>query len=283
MTSTQSPSDSSGPSNRATLIVAVVALLFSVMPVLFWHQTWFGRELADKQITEYLVDKEKPRNTQHALVQLSERVRRQDRPVKQWYPDIVSLSQHPMAQIRLTSAWVMGQDTESKDFHRALLLLVDDTDPLVARNAALSLTGFNDPSGRLVLQAMLRPYTVTAPCDGVITNRLKKGDIVNQNTLLARIEVTGEANPVEVRSPVPGVVKERLLEDGTAVSAREPVMVLGPSSDHAFEALRALLLVGQEEDLEFMRPFLRPSEDIPARLAEQAQLTIDEIRTKPKL
>jgi multidrug efflux pump subunit AcrA (membrane-fusion protein) len=283
MTPTQGSSDSSIPSSRATLIVTAVALLFVVVPALFWQQTWFGRELRDEQISEYLADKEKPRNTQHALAQLSERVQRRDPSVKQWYPSIVSLARHPVAQIRLTSAWVMGQDNGSEDFHQALLLLVDDPDPMVARNAALSLAGFKDPAGRQVLQAMLRSFTVTAPRDGVITNRLTQGDIVEQDTLLARLEAAGETDPVEVRSPLPGVVEERLLQDGAAVSAGQPVMVLGPSSDHAFEALRALVLVGQEEDLELVRPFLRPSEDAPARLAEQAKLTIDEIRNKTRL
>jgi hypothetical protein len=253
------------------------------MPALFWHQTWFGRELSDEQITEYLADTEKPRNTQHALAQLSDRVQRRDPSVKQWYPGIASLARHPVAQIRLTSAWLMGQDNGSEDFHQALLPLVDDADPMVARNAALSLAGFGDSAGRPVLQAMLRSFTVAAPRDGVIANRLTLGDIVEPDTLLARIEAAGETDPVEVRSPVPGVVEDRLLEDGAAVSAGQPVMVLGPSSEHAFEALRALVLVGQEEDLELVRPFLRPSDDTPARLAEQARLTIDEIRNKTKL
>jgi HEAT repeats len=283
MTPTQGSSDSSIPSKRASLIVIAAALLFVVMPALFWQQTWFGRELSDDQITEYLADKEKPRNTQHALAQLSERVQRRDPAVKQWYPNIVSLARHPVAQIRLTSAWLMGQDTGSEDFHQALLLLLDDADPMVARNAALSLAGFGDSAGRPVLQAMLRPYTVTASRDGVITNRLKQGDFVDQDTLLGRIEVAGEAESVELRSPVPGVLEERLLKDGAAVSVGQPVMVLGPSPDHAFEALRALVLVGEEEDVELVRPFLRPSEDAPARLAEQARLTIDEIRNKTKL
>jgi hypothetical protein len=283
MTPTPGSSDSSIPSSRATLIVTAVALLFVIVPALFWQQTWFGRELTDEQIAEYLADEEKPRNTQHALAQLSERVQRRDPSVKQWYPSIVSLARHPVAQIRLTAAWVMGQDNESEDFHQALLLLVDDADPMVARNAALSLAGFGDSAGRPVLQAMLRSYTVTAPRDGILTNRLTLGDIVEQDTLLARIEAAGEAEPVEVRSPLPGVVEERLLQDGAAVGAGQPVMVLGPSAEHAFEALRALVLVGQEEDLELVRPFLRPSEDAPARLAEQAQLTIDQIRNKTRL
>lgn len=283
MTPTQGSSDSSIPSSRATLIVTAVALLFVVVPALFWQQTWFGRELTDQQIAEYLADKEKPRNTQHALAQLSERVQRRDPSVKQWYPGIVSLAQHHVAQIRLTAAWVMGHDPGSEDFHQALLLLVDDADPMVARNAALSLAGFGDSTGRPVLQAMLRSHTVTAPRDGILTNRLTLGDIVERDTLLARIEAAGEAELVEVRSPLPGVVEERLLEDGAAVSAGQPVMMLGPSADHAFEALRALVLVGQEEDLELVRPFLRPSEDAPARLAEQAQLTIDQIRNKTRL
>ena len=45
----------------------VVILLFVVLPFLSWYGTWFGRPLSDKQMAEYLDDKEKPRHTQQAL------------------------------------------------------------------------------------------------------------------------------------------------------------------------------------------------------------------------
>ena len=273
-------SPSSAPSRRATLIVTIVAAMFIIVPFLFWLDTWFGRELTDEEIREYLADQEKPRKAQHALVQISERMSAGDPSAEQWYPDIVELAGHSLAELRVTAAWVMGQGRESQAFHDTLLTLLDDDEPLVRRNAALSLAGFADPTGRLVLQSMLRPYTITSPHAGKLQNRLEPEDTVSPATLLARIEQTGAEEPAEIRSPVPGVVRERLLKDGSDVTVGDKIMVLDPDYDHAFQSLRALFLVGTEEDLEDVRRFLRPREGMPANVARQARLTADEIRRR---
>ncbi len=273
-------SPSSAPSRRATLIVTIVAAMFIIVPFLFWLDTWFGRELTDEEIREYLADQEKPRKAQHALVQISERMSAGDPTAEQWYPDIVELAGHSLAEIRVTVAWVMGQGRENQAFHDTLLTLLGDDEPLVRRNAALSLAGFADPTGRPVLQSMLRPYTITSPHAGKLQNRLEPEDTVSQATLLARIEQTGAEEPAEIRSPVPGVVRERLLKDGSDVTVGDEIMVLDPDYDHVFQSLRALFLVGTEEDLEDVRRFLRPREGMPANVAQQARLTADEIRRR---
>ena len=272
-------SPSSSPSRRATLIVTIVAAMFIIVPFLFWLDTWFGRELTDEEIREYLADQEKPRKAQHALVQISERMSAGDPSAEQWYPDIVELAGHSLAELRVTAAWVMGQGHESQAFHNTLLILLDD-EPLVRRNAALSLAGFADPTGRPVLQSMLRPYTITSPHAGKLQNRLEPEDTVSQATLLARIEQPGAEEPAEIRSPVPGAVRERLLRDGSNVTVGDKIMVLDPDYDHVFQSLRALFLVGTAEDLEDVRRFLRPREGMPASVAQQARLTADEIRRR---
>jgi hypothetical protein len=265
------------------LIVSAVALLFVVMPALFWHSTWFGTVLTDQEISEYLADHDSPRKAQHALAQISERMGQHNPEVKQWYPELLALAGHPLSQIRLTVAWLMGQDTAAPEFHNKLLELVEDPDPLVARNAALSLAAFGDPAGRPVLRSMLRPFTVQSPQAGVLSNRLKEGDAVDQDTLLARVLGEGDAEPVEVRSPVPGQVAERLLADGTEVRVGDDLMLLSPGPDHAFEALRGLFLVGTTEDLDDVRRFLIPRGEMPPQVGEQARLTAEEIRSRAGL
>lgn len=266
-------------SKRATIVMALVALLCIVIPFLFWHGTWFGRALTDQEISEYLADQqEQPRHTQHALVQISERMSRGETSVTQWYPQLVKLADHSLPELRLTVAWVMGQDTASEAFHDKLRELVRDPNPMVRRNAALSLARFRDAAGRPELLAMLRPHTVTAEQTGVITNRLEEGDPVDRGTLLARIEVEGRPEPFEIRSPIPGVVRKRLQQDGAAVDAGEEVTLLGPDSGHAFEALRALYLVGIRDDVETIRPYLMPNEETPAQVLEQARLTIEHLQ-----
>jgi hypothetical protein len=54
-------------------------------------------------------------------------------------------------------------------------------------------------------------------------------------------------------------------------------MLLGPAPDHAFEALRGLFLVGKRDDIDTIRPFLLPNENIPPQVTQQARLTIDHI------
>lgn len=268
-------------SNRAIVMMALVAVLCIVIPFLFWRGTWFGRALSDEEISEYLAEQqEKPRHTQHALVQVSERMSRGEASVKQWYPQIVSLADHSLPELRLTVAWVMGQDNASDAFHEKLRDLIRDPNPMVRRNAALSLARFQDPAGRPELLAMLQPHTVTADQAGVITNRLQEGDPADRGTLLARMEVEGEPEPVEIRSPLPGVVSKQLRQDGDAVQAGEGITLLGPDSGHAYEALRALYLVGSRDDVETIRPFLLPNEDRPAQVTEQARLTIEHLQGK---
>src|SRR5512138_1419528 len=83
---------------RNRLLFIVVAWLIVLMPFLFWRATWFGRPLSDQAITTHLRDDQHPRNIQHALVQIGERMsRRQDST--RWYPELVRLAGHPAEEI----------------------------------------------------------------------------------------------------------------------------------------------------------------------------------------
>lgn len=267
-------------SRHATLIAGAVAVLCILVPYLFWQDTWFGQPLTDDQISENLADHDHPRKAQHALAQISERISRGQADVKKWYPQIVALADHPLDEMRVTVAWLMGQDNQSPQFHEALKGLLHDPNPLVRRNAALSLTRFGDKAGHEEILAMLRPFTVASPYAGEFTNRLNVGDEADTGTLLARVAGPGEQEAKELRSPVPGEVQKRLVEDGATVYSGQDVFVLGPDSSHAFEALRALYLIGTTADLEDVGHFLRPSGDLPRNVVEQARLTAENIRQR---
>ena len=155
-------------STRNRLLFFATGWLIVLMPFLFWWNTWFGRQLSDQQLSEYLRDDKKPRHIQHALVQIGERVMRHDPGVARWYPDVVRLASYPIEEVRNTDAWVMGQDVTSKDaasagFHPALLKMLGDSSLLVRGNAALSLVRFGDASGRPDIVALLQPAKVAAP------------------------------------------------------------------------------------------------------------------------
>ncbi len=144
-----------GPLQTALVLLALVACV--VVPFYFWQGTWFGRPLQDDELTRYLTDLDKSRWVQHGLVQIVERMERGDPKVAQWYETVAQLSEHSGPQVRVTAAWVMGQDSTSELFHNTLLQMLSDDEALVRRNAALSLVRFGDDEGLSELRAMLAP------------------------------------------------------------------------------------------------------------------------------
>ena len=183
-------------STRNRLLFFATGWLIVLMPFLFWWNTWFGRQLSDKQLAEYLQDDKKPRHIQHALVQIGERVTRHDPSVTRWYPDVVRLASYPVEEVRNTDAWVMGQDVSSKDaasagFTRRLLKMLDDSSLMVRGNAALSLVRFGDATGRPHIVALLQPAKVTAPEAGKITDSSAVGTPIHQGGIIAKIDAGG--------------------------------------------------------------------------------------------
>src|SRR5271167_1739555 len=102
---------------RWTYGILIVTFLFVLMPFLFWNVAWFGRPMTDAQISKALADRAHPREIQHALTQIEMRIESHDPSVKQWYPQIIALAAEPVNEIRVTDAWVMGQDNSSDEFH----------------------------------------------------------------------------------------------------------------------------------------------------------------------
>jgi HEAT repeats len=263
------------PGRRAYLLIALFALALVLFPFLFWYSTWFGRKLSDSDLDAYFADLSKPRHIQHALVQLGERVSH-GQNVARWYPRVVGEAGNPNLEIRQTAAWIMGQDRAYPPFHDALLKLLHDPEPMVRRNAALGLAGMGDATARGELVAMLRPYTVRAPVAGPVRYRLKLGDYVNPGTLLARVGET------EVRSPAPGEVRSLEHKEGDVVAPGDALADLSVDKNHVWEALRALYLVGQAEDLEDVQRFTRPVPGLPESVARQASLTSQAIQGRAK-
>ena len=282
-----SPSAESSPARpgmkrRWLFAILALVLLFVLMPFLFWQATWFGRPLTDPQIAEYLDPSARPRDTQHALAQIEQRI---ESPVasirasaRPWYPAIIRISAQGGPELRLTAAWVMGQDNTAPEFHQALLRDLADPDPMVRRNAALGLVRFADPSGYDEIVAMLSPTTLTAPAAGTVSIRVKSGDTINPGTMVARI-LSGNAK-VEVRSPMPATAGPWRVSDGQQVNAAQPLLVLNPSSDMVWESLRALYLIGQPQDLPAVESYEHPPADFPASVAQQAAATAAAIRSR---
>jgi len=255
--------------------------LIVLMPFLFWWSTWFGRHLTDPQMNEYLHDDKKPRHIQHALVQLGDRMSRRDRAANQWYPDLVRLANYPVEEVRNTDAWVMGQDTSGAGFHEALLKMLADPSPMVRGNAALSLVRFGDPTGRPQIVALLQPATLTAPVDGHIVDADRPGTAIRQGGLIAKLAATSSSQTVEIRSPIPGRIRS-VSQPGANVSAGAEVAVIDPGTEQVWEALRALYIIGQLDDLPAIRPYERELPDVSDDVRKQAMETEKAIRARER-
>ncbi|MGA8103052.1 MAG: biotin/lipoyl-binding protein [Candidatus Acidiferrales bacterium] len=263
---------------KYTYGILILAFSFVLMPYLLWNATWFGKPLTDEQLTKALNDHEHARNIQHAFAQIEIRMEKGDPTVHQWYPQLVSLAHDPLAEIRLTDAWVMGQDPSIRDFRQALLGLLTDSSPMVQRNAALSLVRFRDASGRPQILAMLRPYEVDAPSDGVVKIRLKPGDALNPGTMVGKIVSGTESS--EVRCEVPGSLHNWAVPDGAKVAKGDVLLYISPSPEMVWEALRALFMVGASEDGSSVAPYARGIEGMPPQIQQQATLTLTAIRDR---
>jgi hypothetical protein len=256
--------------------------LIVLMPFLFWWNTWFGRHLTDQQLTEYLHDDKKPRHIQQALVQVSERISKNDAAAKQWYPDLIRLANYPVEEIRNTDAWVMGgvteKDPSGAGFHEALLKMLADSSPMVRGNAALSLVRFGDATGRPQIVALLQLAHITAPQTGHIVDSDRPGTAIHQGGLLAKLQVDG-GQAIEIRSPIPGRIRS-VAQPGANVAAGVEIAVVDPGTEQVWEALRALYIIGQMDDLDAIRPYERDVPDVSNDVRQQATETEKAIRAR---
>jgi hypothetical protein len=264
-------------------VVLGLAFLFVLMPYLLWQETWFGRPLNDTQMAKAFTNYVRPREAQHALSQVADRILSPNASVRasarKWYPQVLALAASPSDELRLTSAWVMGQDNTELRFHEALVRLLGDPNPVVQRNAAVQLVRFNDPAGHDIIVSMLRPYVMPSPAAGKLAERLTPGDVVNPGTMVGRIEPAG-GGKVEVRTKVPGTLEQWIVPDGAIVAPGQLILRLDPSSDMAWEALRALYLIGKPEDAGAIFPFAHGVAGMPANVATQAAATLQAIRSR---
>ena len=277
-TSHEAVSNPAPKPRRASLPLIILAALFIIVPFLTWYGTWFGRDISDEEIATYLADEKNPRHIQHALSRVEERIERGDPSVKKFYPQIAALAKSPTAEIRKTAAWVMGQDNKSEEFHQVLLTLLNDTEPLVRRNAALQLVRFGDASGRPELRAMLQSFETKSPIAGKVESILSQGSKIKAGGLLARIR--DPSNTVqEFRSPLDGSIGPLSVKEGETVGVGQPIAWLIPDRATINGALQALAYVGTKEDVPLVETFSQGSESDGAT-KQQAAATAKAIRSR---
>jgi hypothetical protein len=258
----------------------VVIFLFILIPFLSWYGSWFGRPLSDEKIQEYLTDKEKARNVQHALSYIGNKIIEGDKSMERWYPLVIASAGNDAPQVRQIAAWTMGQDNKSEPFHQALLELLKDKNPGVRHNAAVQLVRFNDASGRPELVAMLQSQSLRAETPGEIELLVsEEGRAVAENNPLARIKKS-DGQVVEMRSPQDARIQTVSVSDKSQVNPGDEVMTIAPSVEQAFTALQALFIVGQSEDIPQIQRYTGPVTGMSDAVRQQALNTLEAIRAR---
>jgi hypothetical protein len=264
---------------RTPWALVVVAVLFVVVPFLTWYGTSFWRNLTDAQVDEYLTDTQKQRRVQHALEEIDRRIIKGDANARRWYPRIIQVSTDQATDLRMAAAWVMGDDNRAEEFRAALLTLLDDPEPAVRRMAALSLSRFDESRSRAELVAMLRDYAVRVGARGKVLNVLPVGSVVRREAMIARVR-TDAGEVQEIRSPLAGRVGKIYAIEGAGVSPDDELLVLAPDAENVLQSLRALYLVGTEEELPEVERYARGVAGMPEGVQRQAAQTMEAIKRR---
>jgi hypothetical protein len=264
---------------RAPWPLIVVAALLVIVPFIAWYGTWFGRPLTDEQIDQYLSETEKPRHVQHALAEIERRISSGDERARRWYPRITALADSPEKEARMTAAWVMGVDTRAEEFRGKLAQLAEDGEPIVRRNAALSLIGFNDARCLPELRAMLKPFSVRSTTDGTALTALTVGSSVRREALLMRAR--DSANRVyDVRSPLDGKISAALIKTGDQFQTGSEMFVLAPDAVTVGDALEGLKRLGTREDLAEVERYAQGVEGMPDYIKNRAAQAAEAIKRR---
>lgn len=276
--SAAAPPDANVGRRKTPWPLAVVAVLFVVVPFLTWYWTWFGRSLSDAEIERYLGEGN-ARHTQHALSQVAEKIEKGEPDAGRWNRQVVGLASNPSPDVRMTAAWVMGLEHRSDEFRAALAGLLEDREPIVRRNAALALVRFGDARCRPELLAMLRPFNVSAPDEGTALTALTAGTPVKRESLLVKYRNRQDAVG-EVRSPLPGRVEKALVREGESWRAGAELFVIAPDAEQVGDALLGLAYFGTAEELPEVERYARGAEGMPEEMKTKAARTAEAIRRR---
>jgi pyruvate/2-oxoglutarate dehydrogenase complex dihydrolipoamide acyltransferase (E2) component len=84
----------------------------------------------------------------------------------------------------------------------------------------------------------------------------------------------------EIRAPVAGKIERVSADDGTSVGSGVELLVLSPDSKNVWEALRALFLVGEVEDVPEIERYAQGVPGLSEEIKKQAALTAEAIKNR---
>ena len=108
----------------------------------------------------------------------------------------------------------------------------------------------------------------------------KAGTAIHQGGVIAKLQEAQQTT--EIRSPITGRLRSISVQTGQTVAAGSEIAIIDPGTEQVWEALRALYLIGQAEDLPTITAYERDLPEIPDRIRQQALLTDRAIRDRTK-
>ncbi len=258
----QPKSDSKANRQIIFMLVATLAVIGAS-----WGSCWYGAPMSDGAIAKALTGEKGEQEIQRALSNVVNRIEESTDGGESFFPAVLALEHHETVQIRATAAWTMGAANEHAPFTDALQRMIQDTSEVVRQNAALALTRHNQTIGRTIILGMLLPSVTRAPHAGEVVQLVRKDEILRAGMRVAR--VVGENGlETDITSPINGTVKRTDVGLDDTVAAGASMVVIQPVDAQYFQALRALMKVGEVSDLAAINQFT----DRAGRLSEEVQL-----------
>jgi len=142
------------------------------------------------------------------------------------------------------------------------------------------LVRFGDATGKPQILELLQPARVVTPKSGKIVDTSAVGTAIHQGGIVAKLQAEDRA--IEIRSPVSGRLRTLAVQTGQQVDQGTLIATIDPADEQVWEALRALYLIGQAEDVATVQPYERELPDISDHVRQQAVETERAIRERAK-
>jgi hypothetical protein len=120
---------------------------------------------------------------------------------------------------------------------------------------------------------------IRSPEAGIVSLRVQLDQVVGRGSVIARVQ-TASGRTVELISPVRSHVAAVQAPSGARILANDAVASLSPDQDDVWEALRALYLIGEAEDLQAVDVYAAGAAGASDRIHRQAVETARAIRKR---
>ena len=128
------------------------------------------------------------------------------------------------------------------------------------------------PAGRPQIVALLQPATITAPDGGHVIDVDKAGHLDSPGRAIAKIKDGQRHHRSALADQRPHSHAFRSRRERASRQGAE-IATIDPGDEQVWEALRALYLVGQADDLPAIRAYERDLPEMSDRVRQQAVLT----------